>query len=135
MTCPLQMPQRKDKAFIELQAEWYEKLEKSGFEDIEDTTSPNEFLKRWDSSYFKTQSRAAEFHSKREYFDLACSYRETKMQGFKYILFGKQLDRAVWELHAEGLSLREIAKEVGKNKTIVHNIVKELSKKMLKLKR
>lgn len=126
------MQQRKGKAFLKLQAEWYLKIKQSGFEDIEDVKSPNEFIKVWHSSYFQTRYSPNEFEEKREYYDRARAFLEDQMQGLEYILFGKQLERTIWELHSEGLSLREIAREVGVNKDKVQNIVKRVSGKVFK---
>jgi len=98
--------------------------------------SPNETITVWHSWYFQTRYSPKQFEEKREYYDRAREFLETSMRGLEYVLFGKQLDRMVWELHSEGLSLREISKEIGirANKDKIRKIVKRISGEIFKNK-
>lgn len=129
-----QPPLSQAKKFDKLRTQWYQKLKDSGFEDIEDTHSPNEYLNAWHSSYFQTRYDRDEFEEKREYYDRARSYLEEQMQTIEYLIFSKQIDRLIWELYSEGMSLRQIAKALNTNKDKVQKIVKVISNKMLGVK-
>lgn len=110
--------------FKRLQREWDQKLKDSGFEEIEDRESPREFLKRWHGSYFRsTWSEARE-----AYFQKASSF--LNWYGFSSIL-----ERAVWQKHSEGRTLREIEKETVAGRRIskdrAHKIIRALQEIML----
>lgn len=80
---------------------WYEKLKSSGFEDVED----GPYLKEWHSCYFQIRHKPYAFKVKQDYY-----YHATH-----FLLvhdFDSYLDRAIWELHAKGTSVREIAEEI-----------------------
>src|SRR3954469_24220698 len=86
--------------FKKLQREWDKKLKSTGFDDIEDRNSPREFLKRWHGSYF----RAVWSDSKEAYF--------TKARAFlTWFQFQSKVEKEIWERHAEGQTLREIAEK------------------------
>ncbi len=88
-----------------LQNKWYDKLEKSGFEDIEERHSPKEFLKRWAGQWFKRRTHVHNFEAKQEYF-YQCGHFLTTHD------FDTETERKVWQMHSEGLSLREIARSM-----------------------
>lgn len=124
------MSQYKTNQFKILQQEWYQRLEKQGFKDIEDTKSPREFLKRWDSIYFTSHSSLDQFLARERYFRLASHLLET----YK---FTSMYEKEVWRYHCEGRSLRWIAHHlktqgVKTNKDYVNNIIKCL-KQLLEL--
>ncbi len=109
-----------------LQDEWDRILKASGFEDIEDRNSPNEMLKTWHSSHFARRYNPETFEAKKVYFDDATEFLNT----YK---FKTRLERTIWELHTEGRSLREIAKETGKvSKDGALKIIKQLLLEMRK---
>lgn len=95
----------KTKEFKSLHDEWMKKLKDSGFEEIEDVKSQDELLIRWDSSYFQARYSEETFQLKQEYFERA---RELSHR-FKFSCW---LEKAVWENHADGLSLREIVRKL-----------------------
>lgn len=90
-----------------LQDEWDQKLRDSGFEDIEDRHSPREMLKTWHSTQFARRFNKERFDARRDYFDRATHFLHSHP-------FRSVLEKTIWELHSEGKSLREIAKETGK---------------------
>lgn len=109
--------------FKSLKAKWYLKLKQSGFEDIEDTESPKEYLKQWDDHYFRRRHDAKSFKEQARYFQqrtyFATSYT-----------FKTRTEERAWFLHSEGLSYREIGKELKVTKDIVYKIIKRLTKVM-----
>ena len=114
----------KTKEFKKLQKEWYKKLAKEGFEDIE---QDEEHLKQWESGYFLHRYSPDVFAAKQEYFRLAG----------RFLLehdFESAFERKVWALYAEGHTLSFIRKRVkSKNKGImhIHKTVKKLEAEML----
>lgn len=78
-------------------------------------------LKRWDNHWFRTRGSLLEFESKQEYYQRAAHMLET----YK---FPTLRHRKIWRLHSEGLSLREIAIEIGINKDKVMAIVNVIRK-------
>lgn len=95
----------KQKTLSQLKREWYAKLRKSGFEDIEQNESK---LKRWSSSSFKYYpGQLAQI--KQEYYYMATHF----LHDYK---FETPLESAIWEYHANGISAREIAKILKKAK-------------------
>jgi hypothetical protein len=111
-----------------LQKIWYKKLKNTGFVDIEDTNSPKEFLKTWHSSYFISRYTPETFERKEAYYRL-CSHFLWDYE------FESNLEREIWRLHSEGMSLRDIAqslrsKRIKLNKDNVNKIIIKLIKIM-----
>lgn len=116
--------QRDPKSLKTLQKIWYKKLKDSGFNDIEDTNSPKEFLKTWHSSYFISRYTTESFERKESYYRL-CSHFLWDYS------FQSNLEREIWRLHSEGMSLRDIAKSLRSqriklNKDNVNKIIVKL---------
>lgn len=109
--------------FKKLQTKWYKKLEKEGFEDAENESNGKTFLKVWHSSYFQTKYTKDAFQSKAAYYRMAAQFLHRHA-------FENQLEQAIWLLHSEGLSLRDIAVEVCSNKDTVNQVVRRLAKIM-----
>lgn len=112
------------KKFKALQRQWYQKLEKEGFEEIEDVESGRELMKVWHAHYFQTKYEPQTFLAKQEYYSLAFSFLERHS-------FGHKKEQAIWELHANGQSLRKIAESLEEKVCRVHKIVSELRDKMM----
>jgi len=119
-----------------LQDKWTKKLKSYGFEDIEDDKGR---LKKWTVTHLnkllyqgKTEEYTPEltnqrFSSKRDYFALAGQF----LHEYK---FKTKLQEKIWQLHAEGLSFREIeAKTKSISKTHAALLIGQLVKEMLKL--
>lgn len=86
----------------ELQTQWYQKLTKSGFEDIEDEEGR---LLKW-STHASCSSYAA---STEEYYRLAQQFvYDRRFRGRK--------DKVVWRLHAQGLTVDAIVKRGGRHR-------------------
>jgi hypothetical protein len=94
----------------ELQAEWYKKLKESGFEDIEyrdgqlkaETKRGKQFIEMRESSY--------------DFYDIASSFLEKGE-------FDHELDRKIWELFCDGISIRNSAKTLHTYKFKVHTTI------------
>lgn len=87
-----------------LQAKWYAKLKRSGFDDIE--AEGRDLLKQWDSFHFREKYAPVEFANKERYFQLA-------NQLLHELEFATKKDKKIWALHADGKTWNEISKEVG----------------------
>ena len=118
----------KVKNFKSLRDEWYQILKEDGFNDIEQTDG---LLKFWTNTRFRVVHNVELYESKKKYFELAGQYCHDG-------IFKSEINRKIWQLHSEGLSIREIAdkiKETSKNykKSKVHKVVNETAKEMLKI--
>lgn len=91
----------KSKEYQKLQKFWYAKLEKQGFYDIEHA---DEFrtMKSWAARPGNVMKQPARVASEQEYYRVAGHF-------LNEYEFNTKVDRMVWELHAEGKSIREIA--------------------------
>lgn len=113
--------------FKKLKERWYKKLSDSGFEDVE---YDENHLREYDSSI----TRRYDVHRigpKAEYYRLAGQF-------FFDHKFENAREKAIWELHSEGLSVTAIAQKLkhkgfkAVTKTPVHVTVQKLAKEMLK---
>lgn len=115
----------------ELEDLWYAKLADSGFVDIENTDLPGRPLKEWHS---------------RKFIEGACKLRGERAKDFQVrierLRFSPQFDGIVrecaigklseatikhlWDLHCEGKSRREIAKELKTSPWVVHRMIVKL---------
>lgn len=117
------------KEFLALKAEWYKKLKKEGFEDVE---TDEEHLETWHSTFFKVRHNATLSEAKEAYYRRATHF----LNDYN---FDSDLEKALWGLHAEGISIRNIVKALkGKGfkayKNSVHLKLKRLVKIMLETK-
>jgi hypothetical protein len=105
--------------FKTLRDEYYALLKEQGFEDIEDVDSPNEFLLQWTQETYR--------EDKAEYFKMATDF-------FNQYPFANDKEKRIWEMHAEGMTIREISGAFlvhGYSVTNVHKIIKKLKTMML----
>lgn len=101
------------KKFKTLQTRWYQKLKEEGFEDIEDTSSPREYLHTWDSThFFKTYDE--------ETFQLKAQYYEKAKNFLNDYSFEESLDEKIFEMHTEGLSVRAISSLLSKDEILLN---------------
>lgn len=114
----------KTKQFKALQNKWYRKLKKEGFEDVEDTNSPNEFLKKWHTYDFKTKYQKGNAESITDYYRLASQFLHDYS-------FETGTEKKVWELHAGGHSIRKIEKLLRIDRNRVHKIIRTIKKAMI----
>jgi hypothetical protein len=107
---------KKSEEFLKLQEDWYARIRRDGFEDIEDTKSGNEYLKRWDSSYFQSRYCPQIFKGKESYYQSAGQF-------FYLNLFKNTKEKKIWFFHSEGLSMREIASKMKIKLSVVHQTI------------
>lgn len=108
------------KAFFDLNKEWKAKLSEAGFTDLE--RGPTEYSELPPSVNVHT-SRFKTREVTEEYFDLALEY-------LSHGKFKNTTQRHLWELHCQGLSLAEIAKEMKLGKSTVFYHVKLIKRRM-----
>lgn len=82
--------------FKKLQQKWYDKLAKSGFDDIESEGQ----IVVWSSEFAKKRT-LRRFESQKEYYRLASIF-------LNEYTFETAADRFFWEHHADGKTIREI---------------------------
>lgn len=118
------MPKKQD--FKALKDKWYAKLEKSGFNDIEQDENN---LNRWDSFHFKMQHSPLEFNSIEEYYRIA----NQMVHDYK---FKSKLEKTIWTFHASGMEVTAIIKKLksmnfkGKRVSTYYTIIKEIASQM-----
>lgn len=105
---------------------WYNKLAKSGFEDIEERHSPRQMLKTWHNTWFQARGTPDQFAAQALYYQRAVDMLNT-------FEFASKRDRTLWQFHSEGKSVREIAKLTGVSKTHVHHLLQAIKAEMLNL--
>ncbi len=115
--------------FKALKAKWDKKLADSGFEDIE---TANGDLKR----HTAYGSRGLGYHGQIGW-DAKVSYYTMAEHFLNDYRFDTNMDKVIWEYHANGISVREIAQLLQDLKLVdtisrgtVHNILKKLTKSM-----
>lgn len=115
------MEQFKTKKFKALKDKWYKKLERSGFEDIEDNKYDEPKLKEYDYLRFKKISLS--LHEARAKYYSNCRDILAKDD------FQTKLHKRIWELHTDGLSLREIEREIKNEykKDTINFIIRKIS--------
>lgn len=118
------MPPRK--SLTELQEKWYKKLKNEGFDDIE---QDEQNLKRWDGRYFRNEYNSTTFEAKKTYYQEAGKF-------LNYYKFQSILDKKIWTLHSDGLTVRAIVIELEQRgykiyKFKVQETIKRLAQVML----
>ena len=106
-------------SFVKVQAEWAAKLKQSGFNDLEDAADPDAYIQP------EIISKKSRYGFDEEHFELCQSI-------LRDYPFREDLQRAIFELHAEGKSIREIeqwlsensTKRLGRNR--IHEIIKRI---------
>jgi hypothetical protein len=123
--------------YKKLEEKWYKRLKISGFDDLEQGPGKQDLLLRAKTGdprqMLSKQARAsADGHDqKQEYYRLAGHFL------YEYE-FPFTVEQKVWELHSQGISMRDIATRVsskGKFLTVyrVFKIVSALAKQMMKM--
>ena len=107
------------KKFKHLSKKWASKLERSGFEDIEDGEN---YLKSWESFQGRLVNNAY-VESKSEYYRMARQFLEGHT-------FKTKKEKKIFEMHTEGLGYRKIAKKTGTYKNKIAQIIQGLVKVM-----
>lgn len=115
--------------FEALKAKWYKKLQKSGFDDIENDYGE---LKTYSGSKLGDASNVlVKVQARQEYYRLAGHF----LHDYK---FESKLHRLIWELHSTGVAGKPIAKilrakRFKTNYITVFQVINDLKAKMLKM--
>ncbi len=99
--------QKRPKTYEQERDEWYAKLEKEGFKDLEDKEGR---LKRWSSDIFgKTKAlvQGGGWQIKAEYYSMC----ERFLAEYP---FETELEKTIWAYHTEAISVRDIAETLNK---------------------
>ena len=88
--------------------QWYDLLKSKGFKDIEDTDVKGQPLKTWEKSKFSRLDINR--------FETVKSYFESARDLFSYYDFNSITHEFIWYCHCEGLSKRQIEKELSTKK-------------------
>lgn len=112
--------------FEKLKKKWYAKLEKSGFQDIE---QDEDNLNEWEASIFSRHNTKT-IAAKQEYFSLAGEFLHNHV-------FESKRHKKIWEMHCEGASLDGISKKLkssnfkGSHRATIHMVIKKLAQEMM----
>lgn len=110
----------KTKEFKLLKAKWDAKLAAKGFNDIEST--------RGNVSYLKVHE-CRKFHRREpQYYDETQEYFLRATHLLQTHKFGSVRERKVWELHADGWTVREIETKLKFYRNGVHQVILKLRK-------
>ena len=120
----------KTKDFKKLFAEWNKKLIDSGFDEIEDFSNEEVRLKSWHSHKWILGTAPERRIEAESYYEKA---QELLNNGFE---FSCDLDLRIWQLHCQGLSIRQIAEIIdiqligykGKRRNNIHYRLKKIQK-------
>jgi len=93
---------------------WYDKLAKSGFEDIEDNLGYNNVLRHHASDFGGQDAELVSY--KQEYYYLATQYLNLNK-------FESTIEQKIWELHSDGETVRGIAKQLKKSTGTVQRVI------------
>jgi hypothetical protein len=108
------------KGFRQLNIEWQRKLKDSGFKDLENKDRDRPLI----NPIYKLK-KIKDYEAVREHF----------LNATHYLIEGKfenQLERNIWRLYSEGLSIRQIVPQVKKAKTTVYYYIDKVRRRMKK---
>jgi hypothetical protein len=120
--------------FRKLEAEWYSKLEDSGFKDIEKLDERGRTLKEFHSLKFKKREVKNMREWREGYQEMIDSFLhhpafpgicETLSKRSPRSLKAKQIARA-WQMHCEGALLDDIARDIKRAPKTVHDTIGRL---------
>lgn len=103
-----------------LAAKWEKILAKEGMPDLEDSKGR---LKSWHSFKFQMQFTPEQFAEHQTYY----SQCEDLLH---YFTFKRKIDKKIWELHAQGLSVRQISVQLKQKLqwSMVARIIRKIKK-------
>lgn len=119
----MSIPYYKTSAFKKLNDKWKKKLDKSGFDDIE---QDEDRLKLYHKDQFyraRANEQAGGFEAKQDYYYLTTQFLND------YSFENKQ-DKKIWAEHDKGLSVPEIVKELNLTFGTVKKTITKLKKSM-----
>lgn len=102
-----QQKKKKPQTLSELREVWYKKLERSGFDDIEAT----EYRLKRSVHDFTLPVVNRDWYAKNEYYSMAGLF----LNSYK---FKSNIEKVIFEYHANGISVRDIAKIISKARVL-----------------
>lgn len=96
---------------------WYKKLKSSGFVDIEKDENT---LIEYHSTSFHNKNRRGGFEEKARYYELASQLLHT-------FPFTSTASKSIWKLHASGMSVDAIAKELRIDRRLVMRSIQHVA--------
>lgn len=116
---------RLDAPLNEQEAYWYARLAKEGFEDIEDTSSPLRPLKAWHNLKWRNADP--------QHVASTVAYYTKARHVLQSGLFANKLSYRIWELHCDGLGVREIEKAIKgrKRKSAIAKLIKQMAEELI----
>lgn len=130
----------KKQTFDQLRAQWYKKLKKSGFNDIETFDgrlshyiSSDFYPSHYTHDLVSTESKIELEHTIRE---ARTTYYQLASQFLHDHKFKNKYEMTIWELHSEGMSHKSISLTVSNSKKLytlknVRTIIESLRRVML----
>lgn len=109
-------------AFERVQAKWYDKLKRDGFQDIENTRLPSRPLIQYHS--FKINGKKACYSETN--MSASRSYYEAATRIVQEDRFKSALQKRIWTRHSEGQTVREIAEALKIDKSSVQIMIDEV---------
>lgn len=97
-------------------------MKASGFDDLEDTRHEQRPLLAWHSLKW-TKRDAGQIQAQAQYYRDATAFLNEHD-------FTDDHERLIWFLHSEGLSVREIEREISYSRNHVHKIITQLREVM-----
>ncbi len=127
-------PVRTNKAFKDLQDEWYQRLESENFLDIENTKHPHRPLIEWHSFKMTSEKFQIIKEIKSQYQLQIDSFHnhESFPEACKLIVkhgnckFTYNEVGIIWALHVDGLTIRKIASDLNRSKSTIHYVIQGL---------
>jgi len=125
---------KQNKQLAQLIKEWDEKLKASGFKDIEDRK--RDTLKSWAGTTYLTFNKDQEkkIEPQRDYGYSTLTWKQSQAEYFRLAsqilheaTFKSEQHRIMWELHSEGYSGVEIAKQLNLTYRVVRYAIERMA--------
>ena len=109
-----------------LKAKWYAKLKKKGFEDIEhDEDHLKLYSERFVVRNLGAYANPTLTSAKVEYYSACRKFQSS-------YTFKNKKEKGMFEMHSEGISIRDIATKYKTSRRKVHELIKRLVKEVFK---
>lgn len=120
--------------FDALKRKWYEKLKRSGFDDIEQDEN---YLNTGASNPFSRKAKGETYKDKEVFYKSREEYYRLAGQFFWEYPWSSRKEQLIWELHKEGTSIRDIVLELKRkrfkaHRRAVHETIQRLKQEMIK---
>jgi len=123
--------------FKNLQTLWYEKLQQTGFEDIENRS---ENLKQWNNNFFRNRFSPISYQQALLYYEKAMEFLLPQdilcLIGIRiHFMIQNPVHKKIWELHSQGMTERKISAQIKVyKKSMVHYIISKIRVQMKSMK-